>query len=321
MTFEQHLLLWEASDMVEAIGQDAPPHLLSLRQELLATPFYSLSTSMMTDFWNSFEASTSLQINLGKGDGGAQGLGWGAQGLGQAGAQGSSHTAERRMPRQDSPQSSSHPQGSTNAYPRFHTPASDTGGGKGGSHHAHPRQGQTYASPPSHPNHPDRRPPLRQHQPPPKPNYDQGRFCMGDDSEDRRPQKPTHTLHTAHALQPRSWSDDDTVSEEEPPSPRRAEGEASLIPITCILDTGAGPISFANPSLLHNLREATPRKVFDASGTAQKVSQRGDLQLTLPGGLRVDIVTYATDWVSQPLISASQVVSAGQCSPAVPQDR
>jgi hypothetical protein len=56
MTFEQHLLLWEVSDMVEAIGQGAPPHLLSLRQELLATPFYSLSTSMMTDFWNRFEA-------------------------------------------------------------------------------------------------------------------------------------------------------------------------------------------------------------------------------------------------------------------------
>jgi hypothetical protein len=51
--------------------------------------------------------------------------------------------------------------------------------------------------------------------------------------------------------------------------------------------------------------------VFDASGTAQKVSQRGDLQLTLPGGLRVNIVAYAADWVSQPLISARQAVSAG----------
>ena len=133
MTSEQHRLYWQASDMVESIGQDAPPHLLSLRQELLATPFYSLSESMMTDFWNRFEASTHLRINLSKG-------GWGAQGLGQTAAQGSSHAAERRMPRQDSPQSSSHPQrnsqshpqGSTRAYPRTHTPASDTGGGQGG---------------------------------------------------------------------------------------------------------------------------------------------------------------------------------------------
>jgi hypothetical protein len=75
MTSEQHRLYWQASDMVESIGQDAPPHLLSLRQELLATPSYSLSESMMTDFWNRFEASTHLLINLGKG-------GWGAQGLG-----------------------------------------------------------------------------------------------------------------------------------------------------------------------------------------------------------------------------------------------
>jgi hypothetical protein len=133
---------------------------------------------------------------------------------------------------------------------------------------------------------------------------------MGDDSEDRRPQKQTHTLHTAHALQARSWSDDDTVSEE-PPSPRRAEGEAQLFPITCILDIGAGPISFAKPSLLHSLREAPPQKVFDAPGTVQKVSQWGDLQLTFQGGLRVDIVAYAADWVSQPLISARQAVAAG----------
>jgi hypothetical protein len=95
MTSEQHLLLWEASDMVESIGQDAPPRLLSLRQELLATPFYSLSKSVMTDFWNRFEASTPMQINLGKGGWGAQGLGWGAQGLGQAAVQGSSQAAER----------------------------------------------------------------------------------------------------------------------------------------------------------------------------------------------------------------------------------
>jgi TPR repeat protein len=113
MTSEQHRLYWQASDMVESIGHDAPPPLLSLRQELLATPLYSLSKSVMTDFWNCFEASTPLRINLGKGGWGAQGLGWGAQGLGQAAAQGSSHAAERRMPRQDSPQSSSHPQGST----------------------------------------------------------------------------------------------------------------------------------------------------------------------------------------------------------------
>jgi hypothetical protein len=132
MTSEQHLLLWEASHMVESIGQDAPPHLLSLRQKLLATPFYSLSKSMMTDFWNRFEASTSLRINLCKGGGGAQGLGWGAQGLVQAAAQGSSHAAERRMPRQDSLQSSSHQEGSTKAYPRTHTPATDTGWGQGG---------------------------------------------------------------------------------------------------------------------------------------------------------------------------------------------
>jgi hypothetical protein len=134
---------------------------------------------------------------------------------------------------------------------------------------------------------------------------------MGDDSEDRRQQKTTYTLHTAHALQAHSYSDDDTVSEEEPPSPRRAEGEVPLVPITCVLDTGTGPISFAKPSLLHNLREAPPQKVFDASGTAQKVSQRGDLQLTLQGGLRVDIVAYAADWVSHTLISARQAVSAG----------
>jgi hypothetical protein len=131
MTFEQHLLLWEASDMVDAIGQDAPQHLLALRQELLATPFYSLSASMMTDFWNCFEASTHLRVSLGRGD-------RGAQGLGQAAAQGSSHATKCRMPRQDSlqssshQQSSSHPQGSTKAYPCTHTPASDTGGGKGG---------------------------------------------------------------------------------------------------------------------------------------------------------------------------------------------
>jgi hypothetical protein len=115
MTSEQHLLLWQASDMAESIGQDAPPHLLSLRQELLTTPFYSLSKSMMTDFWNCFKASTPMRINLCKG-------GWGAQGLGQAAAQGSSHAAERCMPQQDSPQSSSHPQGSTKAYPSTHTP-------------------------------------------------------------------------------------------------------------------------------------------------------------------------------------------------------
>jgi hypothetical protein len=41
------------------------------------------------------------------------------------------------------------------------------------------------------------------------------------------------------------------------------------------------------------------------------VSQRGDLQLTLLGGLRVDIVAYAADWVSHPLISARQAMSAG----------
>jgi hypothetical protein len=134
---------------------------------------------------------------------------------------------------------------------------------------------------------------------------------MGDDSEDRCQRKPTHTLHTARALQAHSYSDDETVSEEEPPSPRRAEGEAPLVPINCILDTGAGPISFAQPSLLHNIREAPPQKVLDASSTALKVSQRGDLQLTLPGGLRVDIVAYAADWVSHPLISARQAVSAG----------
>jgi hypothetical protein len=109
MTFEQHLLLWEASYMVDAIGQDAPPHLLSLRQELLATPFYSLSTSMMTDFWKRFKASTHLRVSLGRGD-------RGAQGLGQAAAQGSSHATERRMHRQDSQQSSSHPQSSS--YPQ-----------------------------------------------------------------------------------------------------------------------------------------------------------------------------------------------------------
>jgi hypothetical protein len=158
LTSEQHLLLWQASDMVKSIGQDAPPHLLSLRQELLATPFYSLSKSMMTDFWNRFEASTPMRINLCKGGWGAQGLGWGAQGLGQAAAQSSSHAAERCMPRQDSPQSSSHPQGSTKAYPRTHTPnptqTTDLGGSKGGSHHMHPRQGQTYASPPSNPKPP-----------------------------------------------------------------------------------------------------------------------------------------------------------------------
>jgi hypothetical protein len=51
--------------------------------------------------------------------------------------------------------------------------------------------------------------------------------------------------------------------------------------------------------------------VLNASGTARKVSQLGDLQLTLPGGLRVDIVAYAADWVSNPLISARQAVSAG----------
>jgi hypothetical protein len=96
---------------------------------------------------------------------------------------------------------------------------------------------------------------------------------MGDDSEDRRQRKPTHTLHTARALQAHSYSDDETVSEEKPPSPRRAEGETPLVPITCILDTGAGPISFAQPSLLHNIREAPPQKVLDASGTARKVSQ------------------------------------------------
>jgi hypothetical protein len=50
MTSEQHLLFWQAGDVVESIGQEAPPHLLSLRQELLATPFYSLSKSMLTDF-------------------------------------------------------------------------------------------------------------------------------------------------------------------------------------------------------------------------------------------------------------------------------
>jgi hypothetical protein len=57
--------------MVESIGQDAPPHLLSLRQEMLATPFYSLSKSMMIDFWSRFEASTSMRIYFGKGGGGA----------------------------------------------------------------------------------------------------------------------------------------------------------------------------------------------------------------------------------------------------------
>ena len=39
LTSEQHLLLWQAGDMVESIGQDAPTHLLSLRQEMLATIF------------------------------------------------------------------------------------------------------------------------------------------------------------------------------------------------------------------------------------------------------------------------------------------
>jgi hypothetical protein len=141
---------------------------------------------------------------------------------------------------------------------------------------------------------------------------------MGDDSEDRRPQKPTHTLHTAHALQPRSWSDDDTVGEEEPLFPRRAEGEAPLVPITCILDTGAGLISFAKPSLLHNLREAPPQKVFNASGTAQKVSQRGDLQLTLPGGLRVDIVTYAANGSpNHSSVPARQWLQAGLWGPVL----
>jgi hypothetical protein len=205
--------------MVESIGQDAPPHLLALRQEMLATPFYSLSKSMMTDFLNCLEASTPMRINLGKG-------GWGAQGLGQTAAQSSSHAAERSMPRQDSPQSSSHLQGSTKTYPQIHTPnptqTTDTGGGKGGSHQTHPLQGQTYISPPSNPNHQDRRPPPRQNQPPHKPYYEEGRFRMGDDSEDRRQRKPTHTLHTARALQAHSYSDDETVSEENPPSPRRA---------------------------------------------------------------------------------------------------
>jgi hypothetical protein len=51
--------------------------------------------------------------------------------------------------------------------------------------------------------------------------------------------------------------------------------------------------------------------VFDASGTAQKVSHWVNLQLTLQGRLHVDIVTYAADWVSQSLISARQAVSAG----------
>jgi hypothetical protein len=39
LTSEQHVLFWQAGDMVE-----------SLRQELLAMPFYLLSKSMMTDF-------------------------------------------------------------------------------------------------------------------------------------------------------------------------------------------------------------------------------------------------------------------------------
>jgi hypothetical protein len=270
-----------------------------------------------------------MQINLGKGGWCAQGLGWGAQGLGQAAAQGGSHAASCLMPRQDSPQSSSHPQGSTKTYPRTHTPnptqTTDTGGGKGGSHHTHPLQGQTYASPPSNSNHQDSRPPPRQHQPPHKPYYAEGRFRMGDDSENRRQRKQTHTLHTARALQAHSYSDDETVNEEEPPSPRRAEGEALLVPITCILDTGAGPISFAQPSLIHNIREAPTEGVrciwHCTEGEPARRSPAHPPGRTARRHRRVCCRLGLTSTHQCSPGSVCRLDSASQRTPAVPQDR